>query len=233
MRNEKGALHMEILHAMDGRLRVRFERPLRETASFARIPGVTDVRYNERTGTMLIRYRPGIIDQQRLLIQMGAIFAGMCETELLHVRHAKGEAYSVSGTGTLAMGAIAADIIAGLTGSVMKTYTTWLSAGATLIAVIEHGYQELRARGNFDPEVMSVVYLMNSIGTASSTRASALAWLITFGRHILPKDAFEQAYIVRRKGNRVTLTPIREGSSETDYAGTMLRKGAEAMASRA
>ena len=38
-------------------------------------------------------------------------------------------------------------------------------------------------RGSFDPEVMSVVYLINSVGQPGAVRATLLAWIITFGRH--------------------------------------------------
>ena len=77
----------------------------------------------------------------------------------------------------------------------LTRFTRWLSVGATLAAVAEHGYQELHARGSFDPEVMSVVYLINSIGKTNGMQASALAWALTFGRHLIPQEPREQVYI--------------------------------------
>lgn len=45
-----------------------------------------------------------------------------------------------------------------------------------MTAVVEHAYQELHTRGSFDPEVMSVVYLINAIGKPNGFQASLLAW---------------------------------------------------------
>ena len=106
--------------------------------------------------------------------------------------------------------------------------------GATLAAVAEHGYQELHARGSFDPEVMSVVYLINSIGKTNGMQASALAWALTFGRHLIPQEPREQVYMVRRAGNSINLTPVKGSGDEggVAYAGSMLQRGMEMMAKK-
>lgn len=98
----------------------------------------------------------------------------------------------------------------------------------------EHGYQELHARGSFDPEVMSVVYLINSIGKTNGMQASALAWALTFGRHLIPQEPREQVYMVRRAGNSINLTPVKGGSDGggVAYAGSMLQRGMEMMAKK-
>ena len=53
-------------------------------------------------------------------------------------------------------------------------------------AALFSGYQELQVRGRFDPEVMAVVYLINSIGKTNSAQASLVAWAAAFGRHLIP-----------------------------------------------
>ena len=85
-------------------------------------------------------------------------------------------------------------------------------------------------RGSFDPEVMSMFYLVNSLGKPNGTRASMLAWILTFGRHLIPRGPREQAYLVSRAGQRVTLTPMRSGESQATFAGHMLRRSVEMMA---
>ena len=65
-----------------------------------------------------------------------------------------------------------------------------------MAAVTEHGYAELHLRGSFDPEVMSVVYLINAIGKENGVRASLVAWVLTFGRHLIPHAPREQVYLV-------------------------------------
>ena len=133
-------------------------------------------------------------------------------------------------SGYLALGCIGLDGLLTLTGSALTGFTRWLSAGATMAAVVEHGYQELHVRGSFDPEVMSVFYLLNSLGKPNGLQASMLAWIVTFGRHLIPRAPREQAYLARRSGSRVTLTGVKGGESQARFAGRMLQRGVEMMA---
>ena len=107
----------------------------------------------------------------------------------------------------LRLALIGADGVLNLAGSSLTGISRWFSTGATLAAVIEHAHQELELKGTFDPEVMSVVYLINSIGKTNSVQASLVAWAATFGCHLIPRAPREQVYRVRREGRRTTLIP--------------------------
>ena len=100
-------------------------------------------------------------------------------------------------------------------------------AAATLAAVVEHAYQELQVRGSFDPEVMAVVYLINSIGKTNSVQASLVAWAAAFGRHLIPRDPREQVYRVKRNGPVMTMIPVNDFRNGVDFAGAMLRRSTE------
>ena len=52
MKNERGALHLEVLCALPGRLRVRLEKPVDCSKAVAALPGVRECRFNERVGTL-------------------------------------------------------------------------------------------------------------------------------------------------------------------------------------
>ena len=234
MRNERGALHMEVLSAIPGRIRVQLERPIETDAPFARINGVISCNYNPRIFTLTCLYDQSLTDEDKLIAQMGAVYAGMVSTRLLHIKRSEEEGFSMAPSGYLALCCIALDGSLTLMGSTLTRFTRWLSVGATLAAVAEHGYQELHARGSFDPEVMSVVYLINSIGKTNGMQASALAWALTFGRHLIPQEPREQVYMVRRAGNSINLTPVKGGSDGggVAYAGSMLQRGMEMMAKK-
>lgn len=74
------------------------------------------------------------------------------------------------------------------TGQVQE-FLKWLATGTTVGAIVEHGYSEMRQRGTIDPEVMSIMYLINSIGKEGNMlNASLVTWITTFGRHILKKS---------------------------------------------
>ena len=229
MREEHGALHLEVLSAIPGRIRLALERPIQSEAPFRSIDGVRECRYNPKIRTLLLLYDRERIREEDLIVRAGAIYAGLVETKLLHVKRSEEEGFSMAASGYLALACIALDGALTAVASPLTQASHWLSAGATLGAVVEHGYQELHAQGSFDPEVMSVVYLINSIGKANGFQASLLAWIVTFGRHLIPKAPREQVYLVRRSAQSVILTPVAAEESERAFAGKILRRGMEAL----
>ncbi len=233
MDNEQKALHLEVLSALNGRIRFQLERPVASAAPFRRIPGMRDCRYNPRIRTLLCEYDPEILSEEQLIVRLGAAYAAQTNARLLHVRRSEEEGFSMAPSGYLALLCIGLDGALSLAASPLTAFTRWLSTGATLAAVVEHGYQELSVRGSFDPEVMSVVYLINSVGKPGAVRASLLAWIITFGRHLVPRAPREQPYLVKRAGKTLTLTPVSGAKSELAFAGSMFRKGMEMMARKA
>ena len=233
MDNEQKAIHLEVLSAINGRIRLQLERPVSSIAPFRRIPGMRGCRYNARIRTLLCEYDPEVISEEQLIVRLGAAYAAQTDASLLHIKRSEEEGFSMAPSGYLALLCIGLDGALSLAGSPLTAFTRWLSTGATLAAVVEHGYQELHVRGSFDPEVMSVVYLINSVGKPGAVRASLLAWIITFGRHLVPRAPRETPYLIRRAGDRLTLTPMAGGESELAFAGSMFRQGMEMMAHKA
>ena len=232
MHSEKGAVHFEVLSAMRGRMRVQLEQPIRDEAAFWRIPGIQNIRYNPRIQTLLCEYDAEIIPEETLIVRLGAVYASQTHAALLHIKRSEEEGFSMAPSGYLALICIGLDGMTSLTASPFTTLTHWVATGATLAAVVEHGYRELALRGSFDPEVMSVVYLINSVGKPGAVRASLLAWIITFGRHLIPRAPREQPYLIRRSNNKITLTPMQGGESELVFAGNMFQRGVEMMAKK-
>lgn len=76
MRNEKGALHLEVLSAMPGRIRFQLEKPIKSDVPFLGIKGVTRCRYNPRIGTLLCEYDQLTATEEQLLVKIGAVYAG-------------------------------------------------------------------------------------------------------------------------------------------------------------
>ncbi|MDO4369937.1 MAG: hypothetical protein Q4D43_01345 [Clostridia bacterium] len=233
MRSEQEAVHLEVLSAIRGRIRLQLERSISSIQPLQRLEGIRSCRYNPRINTLLCEYDPATISEDALLVRIGAIYAAQTNARLLHIRHSEEAGFSMAPSGGLALLCIGLDGALSLAGSSLTMFSRWLSTGATLAAVVEHGYQELHVRGSFDPEVMSVVYLINSVGKPGAVRASLLAWIITFGRHLIPRAPREQPYLVRRSGRQVTLTPMVGSESELAFAGSMFRRGMEMMVHKA
>lgn len=230
MREEKSALHFEILHALPGRLRVHLERPIASERVFQNVKGVLRCSYNPKTQNMLVEYAAEQISEKDIIVRLGALYAGEKQTELLHIKHSEEDRFSMAPTGGLALALIGLDGLLKLTGAQLAGVSGWLSTGATLAAIVEHGYQELQLRGSFDPEVMSIIYLINSIGKTNTFQASLLAWAVTFGRHLIPQSPREQVYLVRKSKNDITLIPLQEKHRGMEFAGKMLSRGSEILA---
>ena len=233
MHSEQGAIHLEVLSAIRGRIRLQLEKPAASAEAFQKIPGVLGCRYSPRIRTLLCEYDPNLISEDQLLIRLGAAYAAQTDARLLHIKHCEEQDFSMAPSGYLALLFIGLDGALSIAGSPLTAFTRWLSTGATLAVVVEHGYQELHVRGSFDPEVMSVVYLINSVGKPGAVRASMLAWIITFGRHLIPRAPREQPYLIKRAKDKLTLTPVAGGKSEWAFAGSMFRQGVEMMAHKA
>lgn len=230
MRDERGALHFEILHALPGRLRVQIEKPVESEQIFRNVAGVLRCSYNPKIQTLLIEYDPDAVSEENLIVRLAAVYACEKQTKLLHIKHSEEKRFSVAPTGGLALALIGLDGLLKLTGAQLAGVSGWLSTGATLAAVVEHGYQELQTRGSFDPEVMSIIYLINSIGKTNTFQASLLAWIVTFGRHLVPKAPREQVYLVHPEGRSATLIPLKDKRNSAEFAGKMLRRGSEILA---
>lgn len=233
MHSEQGAIHLEVLSAIRGRIRLQLEKPAASAEAFQKIPGVLGCRYSPHIRTLLCEYDPNLISEDQLLIRLGAAYAAQTDARLLHIKHCEEQGFFMAPSGYLALLFIGLDGALSIAGSPLTAFTRWLSTGATLAAVVEHGYQELHVRGSFDPEVMSVVYLINSVGKPGAVRASMLAWIITFGRHLIPRAPREQPYLIKRAKDKLTLTPVAGGESEWAFAGSMFRQGVEMMAHKA
>ena len=61
----------------------------------------------------------------------------------------------------------------------------WLAGLGTAWAVVDHAWKELRERGTFDPEVLSLAYLVTAFVRGNFLTASVVTWLASFGRHLV------------------------------------------------
>ena len=68
-----GAVHLTVLSAMPGRLRLQLEKPIEGEAIFLSIPGLQSCRYNPRIQTMLCCYDKAVISESDLLVRIGAL----------------------------------------------------------------------------------------------------------------------------------------------------------------
>ena len=76
-----------------------------------------------------------------------------------------------------------------------QEFLNWITIGTTIGAITQHAYMEINEKGTIDPEVMSIMYLINSIGIGNMPDASLVTWITTFGRHIVSRN--RECFIIK------------------------------------
>ncbi len=187
-----------IEHELPGRLRIRLSHALREPERMRRLveehAGVGEVRYTAISRSVLVRYEPNHISTEEIVIRIAtglSLEHDNAGIRVLRRPAAREMTDSAFYSGVVLVAAFvlrimgqnqaannALDRIAGLT-----------TAGAAL----HHGWVEYRLRGNFDPEVLSVTYLLTAMLGGNALPAAIFTWISTFGRHLvrLPASGVE------------------------------------------
>ena len=179
---------------LEGRIRVRLshsiidENKLKEF--FKQEDGIKFFRYNPYIKTLLVEYNSKKTSAENVIFKIAAILSeiyGFSKIKFISNNN-KTDMPLLSYYSIILI--VGANIIKYLspTGQV-QDFVKWLATGTTVGAIVEHGYSEMKQRGTIDPEVMSIMYLMNSIGKdGNMLNASLVTWITTFGRHILKKS---------------------------------------------
>ena len=106
--------------------------------------------------------------------------------------------------------------------SLTNAFLGWVAIGTTAAAVIEHAYTEVKQTGNFDPEAISIVFLVNSAGKGQLIRGALFTWLTSFSRHLLRFPYLE--------GLKMTVVEGVDPASKTKYR-DVIASGSLSMAS--
>lgn len=224
---------LTVVHSLEGRIRLRLERSIRNPEIIIREMSakkeIKKIEYNRITMGVLIEFDPSLSDFEGIVYNFCAKYANDLGTKRLTLSYTVCKKYFMGYSAYLSLAFIAGDLLMGAiyptastaingagnvisaTGMVnsIETYRKilrWFTLGTTVGAIIEHGYKEINDRGTFDPEVMSVMYLINQVGKENKF-APAIAWAITFGRHLLnTKNSYVELDIVK-KGNDTKVIP--------------------------
>ncbi len=177
-------------HTLPGRVRMRLSRPLDDANGLIGFmgehAGMGPIAYTARTGSLVVRFDPHAISSEEITLRTAFRFAidqGRRPVRLLAApeRVVLQDSAVVSGIGLLT--ALAMKWL----GSPAKNGrdVQWLAALATAWSVADHGWRELRSRGYFDPEVLSLAYLAMALVRRNVLTASVVTWGATFGRHLV------------------------------------------------
>lgn len=179
-----------IAHKIKGRIRIKLSHPLRNgeelMKNLVKKDEIYKANYTDITKSILIEYNPYRISEDEVIIRVIALYSksyDMIPIRLIYESKKKNlppmACYSLV---MLGIGGISKYITMN---QQISDFINWAVVGTTIGAIGEHAYNEVNERGYFDPEVVSVMYLINSVTKGEFLLPSAVTWLTTFGRHLI------------------------------------------------
>ena len=183
-----------IVHELSGRLRIKMSHPLKDSKHLEYTvkghPGIFSVGYTPVTRSVLIQFNPQQVTREEIILRVGLSYSLEYDSTPVQV-------FSEQNTEEMSDSAFYSGFllaVAFINRLVNRNYKSgswleWTMGLGTTWSVLEHGASEVKNRGNFDPEVLSVVYLLTALLRGNFLPAAIFTWLTTFGRHLIHKPA--------------------------------------------
>ena len=186
----KPDINIVIAHNLPGRLRIRFSHPFREEGDLTEIikrhPGILLVAYTSVTRSLVVKYDPKNITTEEIILRASLAFSkdyDLCPVQILSAER------SVT-LGNLAVYAGFSLFISHVFHLLFARSQKFralniISGVTTLVAVLDHVYQDLKEKGQFHPEVFSLYYLVLSLIRGNVLKGATITWFLTFARHLI------------------------------------------------
>lgn len=179
-----------VVHSLPGRVRVRFScppvAPDQLIASVREHEGMGDITYTPSTRSLLVSFDPHSITQEEITLRVAFQLALDQGGQPVRLLAAPERAVLHDSAVLSAIGLATALGMRGLKPSRGgPSRLDWGAGIATAWSVVDHAWRELRERGYFDPEVLSLAYLATALVRGNLLSASVVTWLTTFGRHLI------------------------------------------------
>lgn len=191
-------LKVVIVHYIPGRIRMRLLRSPRNINDFIEKikshDGIEEVTFNHVTSSLLVKYRPAVVSSMEIVVRASILISLDYDSRPVVLEHQNRESHMGNLDYYAAFSLVAAVISNSISKeSALTNYLKINGTYSTLFAVLSHAFKEVKRDGVYDPEVISSVYLINSIIKGNMLFPSVATWLISFGRHIIsPPDELAQ-----------------------------------------
>lgn len=180
-----------LVHRLTNRVRFKLSHPLRdkkETKEFLiEYEGINKFEYNEITRSILVEFNEYKVELNEVIMRLSISYSKQYDKMPINVfilKKKKNTSLVYYSIGSILL-AGAAKNFTPFNNKEVVNFLSWLAVGTTAFAIIDHGYKELNEKGAFDPELVSFVYLLNSIKNGKLLTGSFVTWLTAFGRHSL------------------------------------------------
>ncbi|OFI06045.1 hypothetical protein CLOACE_13000 [Clostridium acetireducens DSM 10703] len=213
-----------IVHTLPNRIRVKISEPIKNIENFqsifTKVSGIECFKYNNITKSILIYFNPIYVGMDELIVNLALIFSKENRLKPIKIIYN----YPKKGMSNLAYYSLISILVAGVYKIASPTKTAenllnWIAVGSTVAAIGKHALVEISEKGSFDPEIVSVMYLINSINKDNFIEASAVTWLAAFGRHLID-FSYDQVTLQFRE--------LRDTYTEEVYYDVSLLRGNQA-----
>ena len=179
-----------VVHTLPGRVRLRLSHPLANSddmiASVRAHVGMGAIAYTPQTRSFLIHFDPRAIGIEEISLRTAFYYAMDQGVQPVRLLAAPQPAVLQNSAVLSGLGVLAALTMRWLSSRGTTDRGVDKLAGlATAVSIVDHGWHEIRARGYFDPEVLTLAYLGAAFVRGNVLTASAVTWLATFGRHLV------------------------------------------------
>jgi hypothetical protein len=180
-----------IVHTLPGRVRARLSHAPHDVArlrgEILEHEGLHSIDYQPRTRSVLVRFDPRLVGEQEIALRIAmqlSLDRGAHPVRLL-TRQESRVLEDSAVVAAIALGAaqLLRWLAPGINGS--SRLFDWTAGATTAWAVGDHAIKEMRERGYFDPEVLSLAYLVSAAPRGNLLKAATVTWLTSFGRHLV------------------------------------------------
>ncbi|MGO8748147.1 MAG: hypothetical protein ACLQNE_19405 [Thermoguttaceae bacterium] len=180
-----------VVHSLPGRVRARLSVAPRDVqrmlGGVREHPGMESISFSPITRSILARFNPREISQEEIVLRIAFYLSLDCDSAAVRLLAEPEQRPALGGSAAVSAAALVLSLaMHGLkTANGSPTRWDWLAGLGTAWAVVDHARKELRERGRFDPEVLSLAYLVTAFVRGNFLTASVVTWLASFGRHLL------------------------------------------------
>jgi hypothetical protein len=199
-----------VVHSLPGRVRARLSVApgdvQRMLAGVREHPGMESIGFSPITRSILARFNPHEISQEEIVLRIAFHLSLDCNSAPVRLLAEPEQRPAIGGSAAISAAALALSLVIHGLKMAHGSPTRWdrLAGLGTAWAVVDHAWKELRESGRFDPEVLSLAYLVTGFVRGNFLTASVVTWLASFGRHLValpPTGVQVRPVAVRGRGN--------------------------------
>ncbi len=180
-----------VVHSLPGRVRTRLSVAPRDVqrmlGGVREHPGMGSISFSPITRSILARFNPHEISQEEIVLADRLPPVARFRRSARPALGCAEQRGALGGSAVASAALLASSLVMrGLKAAKgSPTGWEWMAGLGTAWAVVDHACKELRERGAFDPEVLSLAYLVTALVRGNVLTGSVVTWLASFGRHLV------------------------------------------------